>query len=212
MKISELFCSINGESKYSGIRTIFIRTYGCNCFCSFCDSLYTLQGDDYKEMTVSDIVEDIEKYHCRRVTITGGEPLLQEDARDLVEALLRKHYFVEIETNGAVDISPYINYDNVLITMDWKCPSSKMNHKMIDDNLGYLRPTDVIKFVVGSQEDLQEMERISLMTLAESYVSPVFGKIELKDIAEYIINNGLNDVRMQLQLHKLCWDPNMRGV
>lgn len=212
MKISEIFLSINGESKYSGMRTIFIRAFGCNLRCSYCDSLYAIEGEEYKELSVDYILQYIRQYNCKRVTYTGGEPILQDDAKELVTRLLNEGYFVEIETNGAVDISPYAKYDNVLITMDWKCPSSKMNKAMLHKNLDLLRSSDVIKFVVGSQEDLQEMESISLMTLAETYVSPVFGAIELKDIAEYVINNGLNDVRMQLQTHKFIWDKDMRGV
>lgn len=177
-----------------------------------CDSLYAIEGNDYRNMTVLEILKEVEQFNCRRVTFTGGEPLLQKDALELVEALVRRGYTVEIETNGAVDIEPYNKMDNVVITMDWKCPTSGMNNRMLDSNLHKLRPTDVIKFVVGSHDDLLEMERIDRMTEAQSYVSPVFGAIELEDIANYLIANHLNNIRFQLQIHKCIFNPNARGV
>lgn len=212
MKISEIFVSINGESLYAGLRTVFIRTFGCNIRCSFCDSLYAVEGTDYVDMSIDDILDKVDQYQCRRVTFTGGEPLIQKDALQLVQRLVNKGYTVEIETNGAVDIEPYNKMDNVVITMDWKCPTSGMNSRMLDSNLHKLRPTDVIKFVVGSHDDLLEMERIDRMTEAQSYVSPVFGAIELKDIANYLIANHLNNIRFQLQIHKCIWESNKRGV
>lgn len=214
MQINEIFCSINGESAKAGLRTVFIRTFGCNCFCSYCDTLYAVKGDDFKEMSIDEIMEEVNSFCCKRVTCTGGEPLLQHDMLDLVKRLIDENYEVEIETNGAVDIWPYVELDpeKVLITMDWKCPSSGMNHRMLQDNLGYLRYTDVIKFVVGTQEDLEEVNRVSGLTLAETYISPVFGMIEPKELAEYIIKNQLNDTRLQLQQHKVIWESNMRGV
>lgn len=215
MKINEIFCSINGESARAGLRTVFVRTYGCMApFCSYCDTHYAIEGNEFTEMSVDEVIAEIEKFNCKRVTATGGEPLLQSGMESLVRELVNMDYEVEIETNGAVDISPYVemNPDKVLITMDWKCPSSNMNHLMKKDNLDLLRFTDVIKFVVGDREDLKEVERISGLTLAETYISPVFGMIEPEELAEYIINNQLNDTRLQIQQHKVIWDCNMRGV
>lgn len=214
MNISEIFCSINGESSMSGLRTVFIRTFACPLRCSYCDSLYAVEGDDFKIMSVPDIIAEVKKYDCKRVTLTGGEPMIQADAFDLIKELTGEGYSVEIETSGAVDLKPLkdLMLDHCIVTMDWKCPSSEMRDRMFESNLDVLDYDDVLKFVVGSQEDLDEVGKIKDRTNAQIFVSPVFGKIELRDIAERIINEGWNNVRLQLQLHKFCWDPDKRGV
>jgi len=214
MLISEIFCSLSGESLQSGLRAIFIRTYGCNLACSFCDSIYSWQGGCFRELSVDDILKEIEQYQCKKVVFTGGEPLLQKDALDLVKCLSENRYGVEVETNGAVDIKPLkdLMLDNVMVTMDWKCKSSGEESKMIESNLKELDFDDVLKFVVSDKQDLKDMTQIRCYTDAQIIVSPVFGKIELVDIANYILDNKLNDVRLQVQLHKLVWDSNARGV
>ena len=216
MKINEIFCSINGESARGGLRTVFIRTFACNLRCSYCDTMYAVEGSEFHDMSVDDIISAVSKYDCKRVTLTGGEPLLQSDALDLIEKLSKGGYEVEIETNGAVELDSLIalkrDYDAILITMDWKCPTSGMNGKMKYENLRILYEDDVVKYVVGSIEDLEEMKHTIGKTDAQIYVSPVFGKIELKEIAEYIINNKLDNVRFQLQTHKFIWPVDMRGV
>lgn len=211
MKISEIFLSINGEGKFAGAPTIFVRVHGCNLRCSYCDSMYAVEGTDYTDMTVDDILEEVKLLSCNRVTLTGGEPLLQKDAIDLINVLIFNRYEVEIETNGAVDILNYVG-SNTTITMDWKCPSSGMVDRMNQRNLAMLRSSDVLKFVVGSLEDLHEMKRVSKQTQAQIFVSPVFGNIEPKDIVQYVLDNELYNVRVQLQLHKYIWDPDMKGV
>ena len=214
MKINEIFESINGEGKFAGLRTTFVRTFGCNIKCSYCDTQYACVGNDYSEMSIDDILRTLNKYNCQRVTLTGGEPLLQPDAIDLLKALSSIHYLVEIETNGAVDLTPFVsnNIVNIMFTMDWKCPSSSTNDKMVRKNLGLLTENDVIKFVVGCQEDLYEMLKIAPLTRASVFVSPVFGQIEPQEIVQFILDNKLDNVRLQLQQHKIIWDPNTRGV
>lgn len=215
MKINEIFCSINGESRFAGLRTVFIRTFGCNILCNYCDTLYAVKGNDFKEMTVCEVIEEVDKYECKRVTLTGGEPLMQKDAIDLIDTLIQKGYTVEIETNGAVDLWPIIlkNYKKkLLITMDWKCPGSDMRYRMIESNLKILRDRDVVKCVVSNKEDLDEMKRVTSLTRATVYASPVFGRIEPREIAEYVINEKLNNVVCQLQIHKFIWPADMRGV
>ena len=214
MRICEIFKSISGESLYAGYVTTFIRAYGCNINCSYCDSSYSCAGSDYKEMSIDEIISEVEKLECKRIVFTGGEPLIQKDALDLVKALLNLNYFVEIETNGAVDISDIIGLhsDKCIVTMDWKCPSSNMNSRMISQNLAMLRGCDVLKFVVGSEQDLDEMKSISKLTIATSFASPVFGKLEPKDIVQYLIDNKLHSIRFQLQIHKYVWPMDMRGV
>ena len=222
MLISEIFCSINGESARAGKRTVFIRTYGCNLDCSYCDSTYAWKDGTFTEMSIDDIVRAVGAYNCKRVTITGGEPVLQKDFIELVKALhadTEYFYDIEIETNGACDLAELIKLRNddvldesVLITMDWKCPSSGCNSKMIESNLALLEKYDVLKCVVANLEDLEEMCSVVSRTRASVYVSPVFGKIEPRQIAEYIIEGELNNITLQLQQHKIIWPSDMRGV
>lgn len=212
MLINEIFSSIDGEGITSGFLTVFVRTFGCNLRCSYCDSMYAVKGQDFKEMTVDEIVAEVEKYNLKRVTFTGGEPLLQRDALELVNALKNLHYTVVIETNGAVDVSPYTLMSDVIVTMDWKGPSSGMNEKMMKSNLDELTSKDVIKFVCGTKDDLDEMNKISRLTSAQCFVSSVFREIQPKDIVEYMQEHNLTWARLQLQAHKFIWPPEMRGV
>ena len=216
MKINEIFYSISGESIAAGYPTVFVRTFGCPLRCAWCDSLYAVEGTDFKEMSVDEIISEVDKYHCKRVILTGGEPVIQKDFNELLNGLFAKDYHVEIETSGAVDLSEIHVYredaDKCTVTMDWKCPSSGMTDKMIESNLGKLTSDDVLKCVVGSLEDLDEMKRVSLFTSAHVFVSPVFGMIEPKDIVDYLLRNELTDIRFQLQIHKFVWSADKRGV
>ena len=211
MLISEIFNSIDGEGIRAGYLVTFIRTFGCNLRCSYCDSMYALEGSNYQELTVDQVMKAVRSYPSKRITFTGGEPLLQKDAFDLVSTLVEEGYEVNIETNGSVDVSPFL-LDHVIITMDWKCPSSGMMDRMFLDNMMKLRSTDVIKFVVGSEEDLNNMKDMYITTDAIPFVSPVFGKIEPKEIVYYLQEHNLQEVRFQLQLHKFVWPADMRGV
>lgn len=211
MRITEIFKSISGESIQAGYPAIFIRTHGCLLRCSYCDSMYAVTGEDYTDMSIDQILETVKALSGYRVILTGGEPLIQPDAFELVKELIAVGYSVEIETSGAVDISKYL-LPEVIITMDWKSPSSGMNDKMLQSNLSKLRDTDVLKFVVSTEEDLDDMAGISEQTQAECFVSPIFGKIDPRDIVAYLMKNDLNNVRIQLQLHKIIWDPDRKGV
>lgn len=220
MLINEIFVSISGEAARAGFPVIFIRTFGCNLKCSYCDSLYAIEGKDYKEMTVCEIIQECLTYGIRRVVLTGGEPLLQKDAPVLVSLLCDNGFEVEIETNGAVDLREFHEkvktqrIDLLSYTMDYKTISSEMSDKMIKENLEFLSICDVIKFVVGSQEDLEQMKDIIKYNdlKCQVFVSPVFGKIEPKDIVKFILDNDLRNCRFQLQIHKFVWPSDMRGV
>ena len=222
MKINEIFCSLNGESARAGKRTVFVRTFGCNLRCSYCDTMYAVEGNDYTDMTIEGIKEKVDSFHCNRVTLTGGEPMIQKDMMDLIYLLdgdCDRLYELEVETNGAVDLTELVKArkngdvsDSLLITMDWKCQTSDMLDKMIENNLSLLSDTDVVKCVVGSIADLEEAMRVHSLTQAQLYLSPVFGKIEPKEIAEYINAGEINDVTLQLQQHKCIWPSDMRGV
>lgn len=233
MIISEIFSSIEGESRRAGELVTFVRSVGCNLRCSYCDSQYTWHKDDScKEMSVQEIVDECKRLGNRNITFTGGEPLIQKDADELIEALTKEEFDVSIETDGAVDFTErewFLKYKgciNVLptdyhpwICVDYKCPSSGMTDKMISiDKFSRLGWDDVIKFVVGSQEDLNEALRV-MKAVRESgckcwfYLSPVFGKIEPVEIVNFMKDNNLQyKTRFQVQLHKIVWDPNKRGV
>lgn len=216
-KVNEIFCSIDGEGVRTGLSTVFIRLYGCNLKCSYCDTRYSCENNEYTEMTLMDILEKVLSYGVPRVTLTGGEPLIHEGVRDLINSLVLNDIEVNIETNGAVNLDKFWEFrytDRVIITMDYKCASSGMEDRMILSNLQLLQPKDVIKFVVSSYNELEKMEYILEESgcKARPYVSPVFGAIEPKELVEYVLDNKLYDVTVQVQLHKIIWNPNMRGV
>lgn len=220
MKINEIFKSISGEAGRAGFPVIFIRTYGCNLRCGYCDTMYALEGGDYTQMTPQEILDRCNELGLKRVVFTGGEPLIQPDANELIDLLCNNGYEVEIETNGAVDLGAFHlglktkRLDLLSYTMDYKTLSSEMTHKMLRQNLEFLGCKDVIKFVVGCKEDLEQMDNIlcNNEVRAQVFVSPVFGKIEPKEIVEFILDKGLTEVRTQIQLHKVIWDINKRGV
>ena len=168
---------------------------------------------------MQDIVNECKHIGNKRITFTGGEPLIQKDAKELVDKLLDEGFEVNIETNGAVLIKGFVYFRNrnmtkLMITMDWKSPYSGMRDKMIEENLKDLRSIDVLKFVVATKEDLDDMKNIleSNDIYCNIFVSPVFGKIEPFEIVNYLKQNNLQNTRIQLQIHKLIWDKNMRGV
>lgn len=232
MLINEIFKSIDGEGIRTGYPVTFIRSYGCNLLCTYCDTLYAVdpQTEEDKEnafvtMTPDEILSKCKEFGLTKITFTGGEPLIQKDAPELVALLLDNGYEVNIETNGAVDLKEFNDklvdvlandetLNNLIYTLDYKCPSSGMEDKMILDNIDYLNDIDVLKFVVGTQEDLDKMKQIVEQYTPECniFVSPVFGQIEPKNIVQYILDNNLQNVRVQLQLHKLIWNVNQRGV
>lgn len=211
--IIEIFNSIEGEGKRAGKLCTFIRTAGCNLRCSFCDTTYSYEGGT--QMSVEQIIKQVKDLGCRLITLTGGEPLLHKEVKEqLLPALVKEDYDVNIETNGSIYIGNVALMPNVFITMDWKSPSSGMLAQMCSDNLMLLTERDVLKFVVGSQEDLQAMLTIlnGYNINARIYVSPVFGKIQMSDIVQFMKDNKLFNVHLQCQLHKIIWDPEERGV
>lgn len=208
MKVIEIFKSIEGEGKRAGVVCTFIRLAGCNLRCSYCDTTYSYTGGT--EMSIDEIVSQVDTEH---VTITGGEPLLHANVYDLINALHRIGCSINIETNGSIDIK-YSYVPSIFYTMDYKCPSSGETSKMCEANLMKLAEHDVLKFVVGTREDLDTMKKVlhDYHIRAQVYVSPVFGKIDPAEIVDYLIENKLYNVFLQLQYHKIIWDPEKRGV
>lgn len=218
-KVVEIFSSIDGEGLRAGLPCTFIRLHGCNLHCSYCDSRYACEGDDFTTMSLEDIVDSVNNIGIPAITLTGGEPLLEESVYELIRELARRNYWVNIETNGSIDLGAldYLRKNTsgkIMATMDWKCYSSGMTDSMIVDNLDKLNSDDVLKFVVGDDEDLLQMKEIlnRYHVPAHVYVSPVFGQIDPKQIVEFLISYELHNVKVQLQLHKFIWSPEMRGV
>lgn len=216
-KVNEIFLSIDGEGYRTGLPVVFIRLYGCNLNCSYCDTRYSCEQQEYREMSLYDILVQVLSYGVPRVTLTGGEPLIHPGVKDLIVSLVANDIEVNIETNGAVDLDKFIEFkynSKVVFTMDYKCKSSGMEDKMILSNLEFLQPKDVIKFVVSNYNEMEKMEYIleSSKCKAQAYVSPVFGAIEPKELVEYVLENKLNNVKVQVQLHKIIWEPTKRGV
>ena len=247
MNVIEIFASIDGEGSRQGLLTTFLRLHDCNIRCSYCDTTYSYGIDSiFTEMTVAEVADVIESLGNHRITITGGEPLLQEAAVvELIDELNRRKaetmqdntsgqagstciididkfdkremlnnslYDFNIETNGT--IIPSFHRDNVWFTYDYKTPSSLAEESMNIDIFKVATERDLIKFVVGSPEDLDRMRHIigKYSTKAQIYVSPVWGKIEAASIIEYMKAYNLQNVRFQLQIHKFVWDPDTKGV
>lgn len=217
-KVVEIFESINGEGMRAGELAVFVRMKGCNLSCNYCDTMWANETDcEFEEMTADQIVERVKKSGIKNVTLTGGEPLLQKDADKLLKLFSdEKDIRVEIETNGSVNLSPFLKYENTSFTMDYKLPESDMEKYMDLENFKILRKKDTLKFVASSVNDLKKakdiIEKYDLISRVNIIFSPVFGKIELTDIVDFLKDNKLNDVRMQLQMHKFIWAPEERGV
>lgn len=233
MKVTEIFSSIDGEGKRIGELVTFIRLYGCNLHCSYCDSRYSCDDNNYTEMSINMILAEVEKLHNKKITLTGGEPLIHENVCSLIETLVKYEYEVNIETNGSVDLEMFIEgfsdpreiLEHVFFTMDYKCNYSEMSNKMCLDNLYYLDDQDVLKFVVANENDMEQADEIiqkyfehcSRCECPQIYFSPVFDQIEPVEIVNHLKNtkqyqNNQYPVHVQVQLHKIIWSASMRGV
>lgn len=216
--VAEKFVSINGEASRAGELAVFIRFRGCNLNCSYCDTKWAGSPDSPAEMlSAEELVEYVKSTGVVNVTLTGGEPLLQENLYVLIEGLSKIGCSVEIETNGSQPIAELCRMPcRPLFTLDYKLPSSGMEDKMLMENYEYLGDNDVVKFVAGSRADLEKAAEIigkyDLSVRCKVYLSPVYGKIEPEEMVDFMIEKNLNSVRLQLQLHKFIWDPEKRGV
>lgn len=216
LRIIEKFTSINGEGMRSGQPTVFIRLAGCNLRCSYCDTQYSYgQGAESALESISELLSYVLGTGITNVTITGGEPLLQSACIDLIEALRSKSINIEVETNGSINIEA-AKRAGASITLDCKMPSSDMAGHMLGTNYAAIDLQDCVKFVCGSKEDLEAaesvIERYKLLDKTNVILSPVFGQIEPQEIADFIIRSKMSRARMQLQIHKIIWNPDKRGV
>jgi 7-carboxy-7-deazaguanine synthase len=211
LKINEIFYSIQGEGTYAGLPCIFIRLTFCNLRCTYCDTEYAFY--DGQDMTISEIFTEIEKYDCNLVEVTGGEPLLQNESFELMTRLCNSGYEVLLETGGSLSIEQVDK--RVKSIIDFKCPSSKMVKKNDFSNVDFIKNTDEVKFVIGTREDYEWAKEVinnyNLTEKCEVLFSTVFGKLENRELVEWILEDNLR-VRFQTQLHKYIWEPDKKGV
>jgi 7-carboxy-7-deazaguanine synthase len=211
MRITEIFFSIQGESSYAGLPCVFVRFTGCPLRCGWCDTAYAFY--EGTERSLENILNEVEHYDCRLVEITGGEPLAQAEAHGLIATLADRGYTVLIETSGAIDLAPVD--PRAILIMDLKCPGSGMEDRNRWSNLSLLKPHDEVKFVIKDRADYDWavgiIRRYGLSDRQRILLSPVFGELEPQALADWILADRLG-VRFQLQVHKLIWDPAMRGV
>lgn len=216
--VVELFSSINGEGQRAGQLAVFVRFRGCNLDCSFCDTKWANKPDaPCRMMTAQEICDEVLSHGIDNVTLTGGEPLLQPHLGELLSLLAaQEQLHIEIETNGSLPVAPYRGIPNVCFTLDCKLPYSGMFDRMLTENYPLLNAEDTVKFVCGTMEDLETAKSVidehCLTDRCGVYLSPVYGVIDPADMVDFMKDNRMNRVNLQLQLHKFIWDPAARGV
>ena len=211
LKVNEIYHSIQGESSKSGLPCVFVRLTYCNLRCTYCDTEYAFY--DGEDKSIEEIIHEVKKYNCKLVEVTGGEPLVQDETLNLMEILCDEGFDVMLETGGSLPIKDID--DRVLIIMDLKCPTSKMEKKNLYENINFLKPADELKFVIGNREDYdwskEIISRYDVKNKSELLFSVVFGELEPVSLVNWIIEDKL-DVRYQLQMHKYIWHPETKGV
>jgi 7-carboxy-7-deazaguanine synthase len=211
MRVTEIFHSIQGESTFAGRPCAFVRLTGCPLRCTWCDTEYAFYGGS--DWSIETIVDRVRSYGCPLVEVTGGEPLAQSECLPLLARLCDEGLTVLLETSGALEtagVDP-----RVRIILDVKCPGSGMSDRMHWPNVERLRPHDEAKFVINDRADYEwakeTVERFQIDRRCPVLFSPVFGTLDPRQLAEWVLADRL-PVRYQLQLHKLIWSPDMRGV
>lgn len=219
MQVTEIFRSIQGESTYAGLPCVFVRLTGCNLRCVWCDTAYAFHDGQAK--SVADVLSSVRALSERDgrrllnlVELTGGEPLLQKDIYPLIDRLLEQRFRVLVETSGERDVSTLP--EPVVRILDVKCPASGEGGTFRMENLDHLRPHDQLKFVLADRGDYDWARRFLAEHPVQERVeailfSPVFGQLEPRLLAAWILEEGL-PVRLGMQLHKFIWGPDARGV
>jgi 7-carboxy-7-deazaguanine synthase len=213
LRVNEIFYGIQGESSHAGRPCVFIRLTGCNLRCSWCDTPYAYE--EGTDMDMETVLKSIEGYGCPLTEVTGGEPLVQKETPELIRRLLEKDYTVLLETNGSLDVSA-VDRRCVKI-LDIKCPSSGESDRNDLRNLERLTERDEIKFVIANREDY-DFARNILRLIGEMppganivHFSPLFGRMEPQVLAAWMLEDRL-PARLQLQIHKILWPAERRGV
>ncbi len=214
LRLTEIYCSVQGESTWAGLPCVFIRLARCNLRCRWCDTTYSFHGGE--KQTLGAILDAVGDYNVPLVEITGGEPLAQKECVPLAELLVEAGYTVLIETSGSLPINTLP--DAVVRIMDLKCPDSDMSQHNDWSNIPHLRADrDEVKFVLAGRRDYEwsrdAVRQYNLTDCCKAVLfSPVFGEVEPKDIVDWMLEDGLDRVRFQLQMHKFIWPPSERGV
>jgi len=210
LRITEIFYSLQGESRSVGVPTVFVRLTGCPLRCGYCDTAYAFSGGEW--MTLDAICEQVARYGAHYVTVTGGEPLAQKACGDLLSMLCDTGVEVSLETSGALDISKVDG--RVVRVMDIKTPASGEVEKNLYSNIQYLNPGDQVKFVICDEADynwsVNKLNEYHLADICEVLFSPSYGQLDATTLADWIVRDRL-PVRMQIQLHKVLWG-NRAGV
>jgi 7-carboxy-7-deazaguanine synthase len=217
IRVTEIFHSVQGESTWAGLPCTFVRLTGCPLRCVWCDTAYAFQGGERR--TLAEIIDQVRDIGTVLVEVTGGEPLAHPNAFSLIEQLADAGHTVLVETSGAIDVAPLDHRAHKI--MDLKCPGSGESHRNLWTNLDHLGPGDEVKFVVKDREDWEWTARIIREhgldemvwagKLGALLVSPVWGEMNLEALAEWTTSSGL-PVRFQMQLHKLIWGSERKGV
>ncbi|NPA39978.1 MAG: 4Fe-4S cluster-binding domain-containing protein [Thermodesulfobacteria bacterium] len=206
LKVCETFFSIQGEGPYAGYPCFFIRLHGCNLNCKWCDTEYSKEPNNYEKLSLKELIEKWkgETSSIKYITITGGEPLIQEGTYELIEAFLKVGCKVILETNGSISLAkvPY----SVIKVMDIKTPSSGMSPYNLYENFAYLNEKDAVKFVIMNKKDFEYALKVvsdyELLSKVEVIFSPVWKRLSGKKLAKWILSTKL-PIRMQVQLHKV---------
>jgi 7-carboxy-7-deazaguanine synthase len=210
--IHEIYRSIQGESTFAGLPCVFVRLAVCDARCRWCDTPHAFTEGLHMEPVA--VMEQVRELACPLVEITGGEPLLQPEVLPLMTALADAGHTVLLETSGLHDISPVDR--RVHIIMDLKCPDSGECERNRWENLHPLKPTDQVKFVIASRRDFEWAEAVIRENRLDRrfivLLSAVFGEVHPRELTEWLLASGLQQVRVQLQMHKYIWDPKARGV
>jgi len=205
LKLTEIFFSLQGESRTVGLPTVFVRLTGCPMRCTYCDTAYAFHGGEKRELT--DILNEIKQYNTPYVTVTGGEPLAQPECHALMTQLCDAGYQVSLETGNAIDISKVD--PRVYIVLDIKTPASGEEKNNKYTNLQHLKSTDCLKFVICDEADYQwskqQCTNLELSQKCEVFFSPSADQLSATDLADWIVRDQLT-VRMQVQLHKILWN------
>lgn len=204
LRVTEIFFSLQGETSRTGLPTVFVRLTGCPLRCEYCDTAYAFHGG--ASLALDEILRRVAVYGARHVTLTGGEPLAQKHAPQLLRALADAGYSVSLETSGAIDVAPVD--PRISKILDLKTPGSGECARNLWSNLDHLTPHDEIKFVLCDESDyrwaVEQLQVHRLDSLCPVLFSPVHGQLEPRHLADWILRDRL-PVRMQVQLHKLLW-------
>jgi len=204
LRITEIFCSLQGESRTLGWPTVFVRLTGCPLRCQYCDTAYAFKGGEQRDL--EEILAAVASFSVRHVTVTGGEPLAQKACLELLSALCDAGYSVSLETSGALDISAVDT--RVSRVLDIKTPGSGEVDKNLWSNLALLNVHDQVKFVICDRSDYDWSKAClaehGLNACCEVFFSPSYQQLDARMLADWIVADRL-PVRFQLQLHKLLW-------